>query len=127
MYANINEYKGNSIMLYPVYFNIDKSIEGGRKYRKELCIKDPKPQDFRKALDQANIEYTFEASKRHPRETDQTMGRFLIKTNELKRKEIVEKLGAFLVENRAKKAEASGNAKVQNTLGLVRKKKKGKK
>ncbi|OQS55882.1 SEC65 [Ecytonucleospora hepatopenaei] len=126
MCANINDFIGNAFMVYPIYFDLSKKKSEGRKFNKNLCIKMPKAQEIKRAIENCKVEFSFEANKKHPKDQDKVLGRFILKLNSnLSRREILKQIGDFLVTNRLQKA-ASEN-KVQNTLGLVRKKKNKKK
>ena len=125
MVKNIAEYKNKGFMIYNVYFNIEKTLSEGRKYSKNLCVKNPKNQEIRNALEKENINFVFEQNKKLPRDLDKTQGRFIILTEEgeIERNEILKKISYHLKQFKEQKTAEPKNT---NPLGLVRKK-KGKK
>ncbi|ORD95116.1 Signal recognition particle SEC65 subunit [Enterospora canceri] len=115
--------KENYFMLYPVYFELNKSKTEGRKYNKRHCLESIKTQEIRRALEACKAEYTFEPNKKHPRDV-LNPGRFTIKRS-TGRMELVAGVAEKMKEHREKQNASSSS--VKNTMGLIAKKKSKKK
>ena len=55
-------------VLYPIYFDRDRTLEQGRRVSKDLCIAQPTLHDLAQGAKQCGYRVHIEASKRHPKE-----------------------------------------------------------
>ncbi|WUR04012.1 signal recognition particle protein [Vairimorpha necatrix] len=100
-------------VLYPVYLDSTKKLSEGRKYCKDLCIKNPSFLEISNALKFLEIDCTHEIHKKHPRDFFRS-GRF--KINKMYgKKNIIEGIRDTILKSRTKPSvECKNTEKVQD-------------
>jgi signal recognition particle subunit SRP19 len=122
--------------IYPVYFDLRRSISGGRKYNRSLCLENPSYRELLDATRKLQLECIEEPTKKHPKEHFMS-GRIKIKKIYGK-KFVIEGLRQTVLDERKCASRAKEEMKVEektlnkgyvkNQMNLIpRKKKKGKK
>lgn len=76
------------MILYPLYFDNQVSLKGGRRVSLDHAVKDPNINMLKKVLSSLSFEFDIESNKRHPKSTASTLGRVNIHTKEKKSKVI---------------------------------------
>ncbi|KAJ1677622.1 signal recognition particle subunit [Spiromyces aspiralis] len=56
------------VCLYPVYFDVKRSLQGGRKMPKALCVEGPHARQLAEAVKQVGLNVCYEPHKTHPRD-----------------------------------------------------------
>lgn len=83
-------------LLYPCYFDIDKTHAEGRRVSKSLAVKNPQAFTISEGLRSLGIPGLFEATKSHPRDWANTgRVRYLLKNDELTELRSSEGFGAI--------------------------------
>ena len=86
------------VVLWPVYFDRNKSWSEGRRVAKKNAIEKPSLKDLETALRSLNYEYIIEKDKKHPASWFEHQGRILVYTNEKKSvvvRKVAEKLASL--------------------------------
>ena len=72
------------IILWPLYFNKNKSRSKGRRVPIRLAISKPTVEDITKAVKKLGLNPIIEREKRHPSTWFEEKGRVLVKKSEVK-------------------------------------------
>lgn len=115
----------NQFVLYPVYINASKPISSGRKYGKVISVDDPRIHEIRKALETMHVQFTFEATKKHPC-NQETPGRFNINKSAIatiSKRMFMSQITKLIKQMREQKSTNESKERVTNVLKLVPKKK----
>jgi len=89
-------------MIWPIYLDIGKSLNEGRKISKEYAISEPRIKEIEKAAQRLKYQFIVELDKSYPGEWYEKSGRILINSEESK-KEILIKLSNQIKEMRENK------------------------
>ncbi|RLE77924.1 MAG: signal recognition particle protein Srp19 [Thermoprotei archaeon] len=83
------------VVLWPIYFDKNKSWSEGRRVAKSIAVEKPPLKDLEIAVKSLNYEYVVEKDKKHPASWFEHQGRILVYTDEKKSiviKKVAEKL-----------------------------------
>lgn len=92
-------------MLWPIYFDADRSRSGGRKVPLHLAVKGVTAEALLKAARAAGYDAVLDPSAKHPASWFESSGRVLVRTSE--RKSAVLKRVALELKRMSSEARAS--------------------
>ncbi|MCD6095223.1 MAG: signal recognition particle protein Srp19 [Thermoprotei archaeon] len=90
------------IVVWPVYFDSERSRSEGRKVAKEFSIPNPSLDEIIKALERLNIKYVVEKDKLYPKFWWFYKGRVLVEKR-MSKAELLRTIGRTLKDIRAAK------------------------
>jgi signal recognition particle subunit SRP19 len=88
----------DKVILYPAYFDSNKTKSGGRKLQKKLCIQSPKLQELENAARALGFEPTPEA-KSYPKSWWERSGRVIVNKKHRK-SEVIKEVARKMRESR---------------------------
>jgi signal recognition particle subunit SRP19 len=92
----------DTIVIWPVYFDANKSRREGRRVPKRLAIKSPSVNDIFNACNKLGLEAKIEYDKAFPRIPWEKCGRVIIKKTTKKKSEIILEISEILNKLRSK-------------------------
>jgi signal recognition particle subunit SRP19 len=91
-----------AIVLWPEYFDIDRTRSEGRRVPKRLCIKTPTLDIIAKGAMILDLEYRVLEDKAYPADWAAGRGCVRVEKGRLSKTEILPKIGEILVKNQSK-------------------------
>lgn len=89
----------NAIVLWPEYFDIDRTRAEGRKVSKTLCVKNPSLDIIAKGAMILDLEYRVEESSAYPANWAAKRGCVRVEKGKMRKTAILPKIGEILVKN----------------------------
>ncbi len=93
-----------AIVLYPVYFDAERSREDGRRITRKAAVHAPTVEEIAAAADALGLKPKVEAESAHPSTPWKHNGRVLVRADYFKTS-VVRKVGEKMKEARAAKAK----------------------
>jgi len=94
------------IVLYPAYFDAERSREGGRRVARKLSVHAPTAEEIAQAVSALGLKPTVEADKAHPSMPWKRDGRVLVRADYFKTS-VVRKVAEKMKEGRAAKTKGA--------------------
>lgn len=88
-----------AIVLWPEYFDKNRSRAEGRRLPKELCVENPELDMIAKGALILDLEYTVHEDKAYPKNWAAKNGFVRVEKGKLKKTELVPKIAEILVKN----------------------------
>lgn len=82
-------------VLWPAYFDADRTRSGGRRVATDLAVEEPTVDEIATAVQQIGYDAVIEREKTYPREYE-PRGRVLVKGAEDTKNDLVQAIGAYL-------------------------------
>ena len=89
----------NAIVLWPEYFDIDRTRAEGRKVSKTLCVKNPNLDIIAKGAMILDLEYKVEEDSAYPANWAAKRGCVRVEKGKMRKTAILPKIGEILVKN----------------------------
>lgn len=89
----------NAIVLWPEYFEKNRSRSEGRRLPKDLCVDDPDLDIIAKGAMLLDLEYKILEDKAYPNNWTKRRGCVRVEKGKLKKTEILPRIGKVLVNN----------------------------
>ncbi len=89
----------NAIMLWPEYFDINRSRAEGRRLPKNLCVENPDLDIIAKGAMILDLEYKIIEDKSYPSNPTMKAGCVRVEKGKMKKTSILADIGKILVEN----------------------------
>lgn len=89
----------NAIVLWPEYFDINRSRAEGRRLPKSLCVENPDLDIIAKGAMILDLEYKIEEDKAYPADWAAKKGCVRVEKGKMKKTDILPAIGKTLVEN----------------------------
>ena len=89
----------NAIVLWPEYFDIDRTRAEGRKVPKTLCVKNPNLDIIAKGAMILDLEYKVEEGTAYPANWAAKRGCVRVEKGKMRKTAILPKIGEILVKN----------------------------
>ncbi len=87
------------VILWPIYFDKNKSWSEGRRVAKSIAVEKPSLRDLETAIKSLKYECVVEKNKKHPASWFEYQGRILVYTDE-KKSTIIRKVAEKLISLR---------------------------
>ncbi|MFA6710389.1 MAG: signal recognition particle subunit SRP19/SEC65 family protein [Candidatus Methanomethylophilaceae archaeon] len=89
----------NAIVLWPEYFDIDRTRAEGRKVPKSLCVRNPSLDIIAKGATILDLEYKVEENAAYPANWAAKQGCVRVEKGKMRKTAILPKIGEVLVKN----------------------------
>ncbi len=89
----------NAIVLWPEYFDINRSRAEGRRLPKNLCVENPDLDIIAKGAMILDLEYKIIEDKSYPPNSTMKAGCVRVEKGKMKKTSILADIGKILVEN----------------------------
>jgi signal recognition particle subunit SRP19 len=89
----------NAIVLWPEYFDINRSRAEGRRLPKNLCVENPDLDIIAKGAMILDLEYRIIEDKSYPSNSTMKAGCVRVEKGKMKKTSILADIGKILVEN----------------------------
>ena len=89
----------NAIVLWPEYFDRNRTRSEGRRLPKELCVEDPDLDIIAKGAMVLDLEYQVYEDKAYPSDWISKKGCVRVEKGKMKKSQILPAIGRILVEN----------------------------
>ena len=95
-----------AIVLYPLYFDAERSREDGRRVARKVAVSGPSVEEIAAAADALGLKPKVEAERAHPSTPWKRDGRVLVRADYFKTS-VVRKVAEKVKEGRAAKAKGA--------------------
>jgi signal recognition particle subunit SRP19 len=89
----------NAIVLWPEYFDINRTRSEGRRLPKSLCVEDPDLDIIAKGAMILDLEYKIEENAAYPSNWAAKKGCVRVEKGVIKKTDMLPKIGEILVKN----------------------------
>ncbi len=89
----------NAIVLWPEYFDINRSRAEGRRLPKSLCVENPDLDIIAKGAMILDLEYKIFEDKSYPSDSSKKAGCVRVEKGKMKKTSVLSGIGKILVEN----------------------------
>lgn len=89
----------NAIVIWPEYFDIERTRAGGRRLPRSLCVKDPDLDIIAKGAMILDLDYRIIENKSYPGNANAKKGCVRVEKGKMIKTEILPRMGEILVKN----------------------------
>lgn len=89
----------NAIIIWPEYFDIERTREEGRRLPKSLCVRDPDLDLIAKGAMILDLEYRIIDNKSYPGNALSKRGCVRVEKGKMSKTELLPRIGEILVKN----------------------------